>query len=125
MSTSTQATVDVATLEKQLNDQILKGDILGAFDRYYAENVTMQENSDAPTAGKAANRKREEEFVASVEQIHGVKVGNTAVNGDVSFSEWEYDATYKGGVRVKLAQVAVRRWKNGQIVQERFYYSKG
>jgi ketosteroid isomerase-like protein len=125
MSTSTQATVNVATLDKQLNDQVLAGDILGAFDRFYADNVVMQENSETPIAGKAANRKREEDFLASVEQIHGAKVASSAVNGDVSFSEWEFDATYKGGVRVKLAQVAVRRWKNGQIINERFYYSKG
>jgi len=125
MSATTQATLDVAALDRQLNDQITKGDILGAFDRFYADNVTMQENSDAPTAGKAANRKREEDFVASVQEIHGVKLLSSAVNGDTSFGEWEFDATYKGGARVKLTQVAVRRWKNGQIVQERFYYNKG
>jgi len=125
MSATTQATLDVAALDRQLNDQITKGDILGAFDRFYADNVTMQENSDEPTAGKAANRKREEDFVASVQEIHGVKLLSSAVNGDTSFGEWEFDATYKGGARVKLTQVAVRRWKNGQIVQERFYYNKG
>lgn len=125
MSTSTQATLNVATLDKQLNDQILAGDILAAFDRFYADNVVMQENSEPPIAGKPANRKREEDFLASVEKIHGVSVVSSAVNGDVSFSEWQFDASYKGGVRVNLAQVAVRRWKNGQIVNERFYYSKG
>jgi len=125
MSATTQATLDVASLDRQLNDQITKGDILGAFDRFYADNVTMQENSDEPTAGKAANRKREEDFVASVQEIHGVKLLSSAVNGDTSFGEWEFDATYKGGARVKLTQVAVRRWKNGQIAQERFYYNKG
>ncbi len=125
MSASTQATLDVANLDKQLNDQVAQGDILGAFDKFYAENVTMQENSDEPTAGKAANRKREEDFVASVQEIHSVKLLSSAVNGDTSFGEWEFDATYKGGARVKLTQVAVRRWKNGQIAQERFYYNKG
>ena len=125
MSASTQATLDVATLDKQLNDQIAKGDILGAFDKFYAENVTMQENSDEPFAGKATNRKREEEFIASVQEFHSAKLLASAVNGDTSFGEWEFDATYKGGARIKLSQVAVRHWKNGQIVQERFYYNKG
>jgi len=125
MSTSTQAALDVATLDRQLNDQIAKGDILVAFDRFYAEDVSMQENSEPPFVGKAANRKREEEFVASVQEIHSVNLLSSAVNGDVSFSEWEFDATYKGGTRIKLSEVAVRRWKNGQVAQERFYYSKG
>jgi ketosteroid isomerase-like protein len=125
MSAGTQATLDVASLDRQLNDQIVRGDILGAFDRFYADDVTMQENNEQPTIGKAANRKREEEFVGSVEKIHGVKVLASAVNGDTTFGEWEFDATYKGGTRIKMSQVAVRHWKNGQIVQERFYYSKG
>jgi hypothetical protein len=125
MSASTQATLDVATLDKQLNDQIAKGDILGAFDKFYAENVTMQENSDEPFAGKAINRKREEEFIASVQEFHSAKLLASAVNGDTSFGEWEFDATYKGGARIKMSEVAVRHWNNGQIVQERFYYNKG
>ena len=125
MSASTQVTLDVANLDRQLNEQVAKGDILTAFDRFYADDVSMQENSEPPFLGKAANRKRQEEFVASVEQMHSLKLLSSAVNGDVSFSEWEFDATYKGGVRIKASEVAVRRWKNGLVAQERFYYSKG
>ena len=58
------------------------------------------------------------------DRFHGAALLGSAVNGDRSYSEWEFDATYKGGHRVKLTQVAVRQWKNGQIVHERFYYSK-
>jgi len=118
-------TQNVAELDAQLNAQVLAGDILGAFERFYAEDVTMQENSLPPLVGKAANRKHEEEFVGAVEQFHGAKVLASAVNGDISFSEWEMDITFKGGARVVMAQTAVRRWKEGQIVNERFYYSKG
>ena len=50
MSTSTLT--NIAELDSQLNAQILKGDILGAFDAFYAEDVVMQENSAAPTAGR-------------------------------------------------------------------------
>ena len=123
---STAANVpNVAKLDQSLNERILSGDILSAFDEYYDDNVVMQENTAEPTAGKAANRKREEEFVASVEQFHSAQLLGSAVNGDRSFSEWEYDATFKGGFRTKMNQVAVRQWKNGKIVHERFYYNKG
>ncbi len=115
----------IAELDGQLNQQVLQGDILGAFDRFYADDLVMQENSEPPFVGKAENRKREEAFLASVEQFHGAKVLSAAVTGDVSFSEWELDVTFKGGPRTFLSQVAVRRWKNGKIVNERFYYSKG
>src|SRR2546423_10766142 len=125
MSTAIHNITDVKTLDEQLNQQVLAGDILGAFDKFYADDVVMQENNDAPRVGKAENRKFEQAFLDSVEQFHGAKVLGSAVNGDLSYSEWEFDATYKGGGRVKAAQVAARRWKNGKVVHERFYYSKG
>ena len=123
MSTATQSPSNIAKLDHELNQAILSGDILGAFEKYYANDVVMQENDSAPFSGKEVNRKREQEFVNSVEQFHGAKLLGEAVNGDASYSEWEYDVTFKGGGgRVKLQQVASRRWKNGQIVHERFYY---
>jgi|SRR5579863_8914463 len=116
---------NISELDSQLNQQVLQGDILGAFDRFYADDLVMQENSEPPFVGKAENRKREEAFLASVEQFHGAKVLSSAVSGDVSFSEWEMDVTFKGGPRMLMSQVAVRRWKNGKVAHERFYYSKG
>jgi ketosteroid isomerase-like protein len=105
-----------------LNQMILQGKALEAFEQFYADDVVMQENVDPPTAGKDANRKREMDFFASVEQFHGAKLHGAAENGDVSFSEWEYDISFKGQGRVTMNQVAVRRWKNGKVASERFYY---
>jgi ketosteroid isomerase-like protein len=124
MSTTATAT-SVQELDKQLNDDVLAGKIMDAFEKYYADDVVMQENSEDPRVGKAENRKAEEQFMASVEAFHSAKVTASAVNGDVSFSEWEMEITFKGGKRVKMEQVAVRKWKNGKIAHERFFYNKG
>ena len=116
---------NVQELDRHLNEQVLSGKALEAFEKLYADDVVMQENSEAPRVGKAANRKAEEDFFASVEQWHSGKVVASAVNGDVSFSEWEMEITFKGGHRVTMSQVAVRRWKDGKVVHERFFYNKG
>lgn len=125
MGSPSAVQTSVKTLDDQLNQQILAGDILGAFDKFYADDVVMQENTAEPRIGKANNRKFEEAFVASIEQFHGAALLGAAVEGDRSYSEWEFDATFKGGGRIKLVQAAARQWKNGQIAHERFYYSKG
>ena len=117
--------MDIKKLDVELNQMILKGDILTAFDKFYAENCSLQENSAEPTVGFAANRAREEQFLASVDQWHGAELVGSAVDGDRSYSEWTLDATYKGAGRIKLAQVAARTWKDGKVVFERFYYNKG
>jgi len=117
--------VNTAALDQQLNDMVLTGKALEAFEKFYAEDVVMQENSEAPRVGKALNRKFEQEFFATVKEFHEGKVTASAINGDTSFSEWFMDVTFTNGNRYKLAQVAVRKWKDGKIVHERFYYNKG
>lgn len=116
---------DIATLDARLNELFLTGRAMEAFEELYADDVVMQENSDEPRVGKDANRKAEQDFFASVAEFHGANVLSTAVNGDVSFCEIFMECTLTSGYRVKMSQVAVRRWKDGKIVNERFYYNKG
>ena len=125
MSTASLSLPDITAQDRELNKAILSGDILNAFDKFYADDVVMQENDSEPFVGKAVNRKREEDFVNSVAEFHGAKLIGEAVNGDRSYSEWEYDVTFKNGPRTKLQQVASRLWKGGRVVHERFYYKGG
>ena len=114
----------VAALDEALNTAILSGRALEAFELYYADDVVMQENSEEPRVGKDANRKVEVEFFSSLAEFHLGKLVSSAVNGDVTFGEWFMDVTFKNGHRAQVAQVAVRRWKDGKIAHERFYYHK-
>ena len=116
---------DTAALDKQLNEMILTGKALEAFEKFYSDDVVMQENSEEPRKGKAVNREYEQQFFASLAEWHDGKIVNSAVNGDTSFSEWYMDVSFKNGFRMKAAQVAVRKWKDGKIVHERFFYNKG
>jgi hypothetical protein len=109
-------------LNRQLDDMLATGSILEAFEKFYADDVVMQENDDSPTQGKDANRAREIAFVESIETYHGGDLLGTATTGDVSYSEWFTDVTLKEYGRVQRTQVAKRHWKDGKIVNERFYY---
>jgi hypothetical protein len=113
---------NIAELDKKLNDSILGGKALQAFDELYDDNVVMQENTEPEFRGKAFNRKREEEFFATVEAWHGGRILASAISDNVSFSEWEMEVSLKGVGRITMNQVAVRRWNNGKIVHERFYH---
>ena len=103
--------------------QVGQGQILEAFDKYYADNVVMEEPRGT-RQGKAACRASEEQFVASVEEFHGMEVRSIAEDASKGkvFVEVNMDLTFKGGQRVTMEQVAAQQWENGQIVHERFYY---
>jgi ketosteroid isomerase-like protein len=105
-----------------LIQQVEQGNLLGAFDTFYADNVSMRENTAAPTIGKAANRAREEQFVASVAEVHEVRAKRWLVDGDRAVIEWNLEYTAKDGTRVRLEQVAAQTWENGKITDERFFY---
>jgi hypothetical protein len=113
---------NIGELNKKLDDAIFGGRAMEAFEELYDDDVVMQENTDAEHRGKTLNRKRELEFFATIEELHGGKLLGSGHGGDVSFSESEMDVTLKGIGRIQMAQVAVRRWKNGKIVHERFYH---
>ena len=102
---------DITAFDNDLNQKILTGQALDGFEKYYADDVVMQENSDAPFVGKDLNRTREIEFFGSIAEFHGGKLEASAVNADTTFGQWWMDITFKNGYRVQLNQVAVR--KNG------------
>jgi ketosteroid isomerase-like protein len=125
VSTQTQSATNTASLDHELNEMVLGGKALDAFEKFYAEDVVMQENNDEPRVGKDVNRKAEQDFFSSLQSWNDGKLEYSAVNGDVTFSQWYMDVTFKNGQQVKMTQVAVRQWKNGQIAHERFFYHKG
>jgi hypothetical protein len=125
MTATATKTQTITALDEALNQMVLQGRILEAFDRFYDDRVAMQENGAPATVGKPANREREVKFVESIEQFHGAQVLGSGAGADRSYSEWTMDVTFKGGIRVKLEQVAARQWRDGKVVHERFYFNAG
>ena len=116
---------DNAANDKALNAMILGGKALEGFDLYYADDVSMQENANPPMVGKAANREREIAFFGSIEKANRFELGKSAVEGDTSFSEWFMDVELKNGFRMVSNQVSRRTWRDGKIIDERFFYNAG
>ena len=112
----------IADRVAELLRYIQSGRIIEAMNEFYAEDTVMQENRNVPTRGLAANIEREKQFLSQVKEWRGFEVKARAVNGDVSFIESTMDFVATDGAEVHVEQVSVARWRNGKIVQERFYY---
>lgn len=115
----------MTTLRQQidaLNAMILSGKAMEAFEQFYADDVVMQENDQPPTIGKAANRKREEEFFSKITEFRGATVEAVTAGDNVTMVLWHNDYTHADWGKRTYHQVAVQEWKNGKIVRERFYY---
>ena len=112
---------DVSELDSELNTMIREGKAMEGYEKFYAENVVMMENDQA-FEGKDTNRQRELEFFGNVQEVHKFELAASAVSGDTSFCQQTIDVTFKDGNRMTMEQVAVRTWKDGQVVRERFFY---
>ncbi len=113
---------NIKPLVTDLNTMLTQGKLLEAFDKYYADNVVMQENNSEPRIGKEANRKSEEAFVGGVTAYNDVQILNSAVNGNTAITEYFMDVDHKEWGHMAKTQVAVQEWKDGKIVKEKFYY---
>lgn len=114
--------MDLKTNVEDLLKMIGEGKIMEAFEKYYAEDVTMQENETPVRVGKAANRAFEESFVGGITEVRGSKVLGVAYGDDYVAIESSMDLTHKDWGVMNKTQVSIQHWKDGKIVSEKFYY---
>ncbi len=111
---------------QNLQGMMAEGKVMEAFEQYYDDNVQVYE---MPTGehrnGKAEQRKAIEGWFAMVKEHHGGGLKSIAANEEtgVTTAETWTDFTPHEGGRMKMEEVAVQQWKNGKIVEERFYYN--
>jgi hypothetical protein len=106
----------------ELNKLVLEGKALEAFEKFYHDDVVMQENELTPTVGKEANRKREIEFFANITEFRSAEVKGVTIGTDLSTVIWSYDYTHKEWGKRKYTQASVQHWKDGKIIKEQFFY---
>ncbi len=109
----------------KLNQMILNGQILEAFDQFYADDIVMQDNETPLREGKGVCRQFEEDFVNNLTAFRGAEVKNVMISEDagVSVVEWWMDYSHKEWGDKNYTQVAVQRWNDGKIVSEKFLYN--
>jgi ketosteroid isomerase-like protein len=98
-----------------------KGQMLEAMNRYYAENVAMQENVSPPSVGFAENYAREEAFYGSLQALN-FNLVSVVVEGDRAVINWVFDFVDHEGRAFTLDEIAFQLWRGERIVEERFYY---
>jgi SnoaL-like domain len=108
---------------EDIKSLVFQGKAMEAFEKYYGDDVVMQENEAPATSGKAANRSRELDFFSKVTEFRAAAVKAVAYGDDLIISEWSVDYTHAEWGKVTHDQISVQRWKDGKVLHERFYYA--
>ncbi|NNE71487.1 MAG: nuclear transport factor 2 family protein [Rhodothermales bacterium] len=123
MSTTLEAT-SIAQSVEELNNMVLQGQILDAFDKFYGPNAVMADNFNEDRVGFDTCRQFEVDFVNNLTAFRGAEVQEVRIDEDagLAFVKWHFDYSHKEWGDMDYVQVAVQRWEDGKIVHERFLY---
>jgi ketosteroid isomerase-like protein len=102
--------------------KVVGGKALEAFDKYYADDVTMQENEQPPRVGKAACRAFEEDFLSKIKAVRTYVCDGYVISGDKAFIVYRVDADHADWGTLNMSEVAIQQWSNGKVVREKFVY---
>ena len=102
--------------------KVVGGKALEAFDRYYADDVTMQENEQPPRIGKAACRAFEVDFLSKIKAVRTYVCDGYVISGNKAFIVYRIDADHAEWGTLNMSEVAIQEWSNGKVVREKFVY---
>lgn len=95
-------------------------------DEFFADNVKSIDPSDSPyfgyAEGKAAVRKKGEDFVKRIQAAHRLYTSEPVVGGNHFAVGREKDLTVQGLGRIQINEIMLYEVKDGQIVSEQFFY---
>lgn len=126
MTTETQTTMTTQEIANRFNELAQQEKWFEIHDELFADNVRSVEPSGSRyfgyAKGKAAVRKKGEEFVKNVETFHGAHTTHPIVASNYFAVGRSFDITTKDFGRIKIEEIMVYEVKDGQIVLEQFFY---
>ena len=104
-----------------LNDMIMQGAYMEAFEAFYDENVIMQLNDNTPVVGKELNRASKETQVNNIIDFKSAKPLKVTVGEQSTMVEWHMNYVHRLHGEKCYTQVAVQDWRAGKIIKEKLY----
>ena len=122
-STITMTTQEVAARFNELAKQEKSFEIQ---DELFAENVKSIDPPHSPyfgyAEGKAAVRKKGEDFVKRIEAVHHLYTTEPVVAGNHFAVGREKDITVQGHGRIQIKEIMIYEVRDGEIISEQFIY---
>jgi len=110
----------VKQLVEALDAEVVKGNIIDAFDRFAAEDCVTWSDSHNKTTSKAHKLEILGWFFHNIARINCIERPAVQVEGDVTLSQFVFDFTNRQGESLVYREVIRRVWKDGKVVEEQY-----
>jgi hypothetical protein len=126
MSSETKTTLTTQAVASRFNELAQQEKWFEIQDEFFTEDVKSIEPEDSPyfknAEGKIPVRKKGEEFLKNVEEVHRLHTSQPLVAANHFAVGRKTDITLKDFGRVKIDQIMLYEVKDGLIISERFFY---
>ncbi|MTI88576.1 MAG: nuclear transport factor 2 family protein [Balneolaceae bacterium] len=113
--------MDLYTRVLELDRLTSSGRFMEALEKFYHPDVTTREGNQVPVISREAHQVKLISFFSNIERVNRITLHRVAVGNDVTMSEYTFDLQNKEGHRILWNEVLRRRWKNGLVIDERYY----
>ncbi|WP_342358541.1 nuclear transport factor 2 family protein [Terrarubrum flagellatum] len=97
------------------------GDHVGAIERFYHDDASMQENQNPPHVGRLNLMERERQALAKFKmKTHPAK--HALLDGDLVVINWIFEMTDEEGRMKRLEELSIQEWRGDKVYREQFYY---
>jgi SnoaL-like domain len=124
--TTAEAVMTTQDVANRLSEFFRENKWMEAQEELFSDDAESIEPPGSPglqsVKGKAAIKKKGDDFNNMIEEVHGGYAGEPIVAGNYIALAMGFDATMKGMGRQKMDEIAVYEVKDGKIVKEQFFY---
>ena len=117
--------MSTAEVAAKLVQHCREGKFIDAIEDLYADNVESTEpmvNGGKPVVGKEAVIAKNNEWYASVVEVHSAQVSEPVIGGDYFSCAMDMDVTYKEHGRMQMSEICVYEVKDGKVTKDMFFY---
>lgn len=126
MTTLTTAVMTTREVADRFNELARQEKWFDIQDEFFSDNVKSIDPPGSPyfgyAEGKSAVRKKGEDFVKKILQVHRALTTEPVVAGNHFAVGREIDVTVEGFGRIQINQIMLYEVQNGMIVSEQFFY---
>ena len=123
---TTSETLTTQQIAERFNELAQQEKWFDIQDELFAENVESMDPPDSPyfgyAKGKAAVRKKADDWVKHIEAVHRLYTTDPVVAGNHFSVGREMDFTVQGIGRTQINEIMLYEVRDGHIVSEQFFY---
>lgn len=109
------------TVEAFIAD-VMSEDHVGAIERWYGDDASMQENQGEPRIGREVLMEGERRMLARMAGVKTELPGGPLIDGDQVAIRWRFTFTRQDGATASQEEVAWQVWRGDKIWRETFFY---